>query len=714
MSHSKKFVKVVTPLALAVALAACGGGASFGSGGGGKDGGGDVEKLASSLVLTASTRQLPSDGLKPVVITAIAKDKNNNAIPGADITFSVDNDATIDTEASSDTESGSIKSVKLIPGIPKNRLLHVKAQSGSQSKTLEIEVVGTTVTIEGPDSIPRQKDVSFTLKLRDSANKPIAYETVELSSAKGNTITTDSSYQTNAVGEIAFTLTGVTGGTDTLTAKALGAEYTKEVLISADEFVMHGATQEIPINTPQEITLLWKKEGVPQPNKEVSINATRGELSTNKVVTNAQGIATFSISSVTAGTSIIKATEVLEDASAGKAISTTLSQEFVATTPSFINTQADPAVVAPNGSSTIIAKIRDINDNPVKNKTVSFRLNDIVDGSLSDSTAVTDSLGRASVSYKAGNSSSEKNGVVIKTYIEGYPTIKDEIKLTVGGNALRIVLGQDNLVESDKVFYTKNFGVIVTDSAGNPVKDQDVSFTITPRKYYKGIMVPVVNAGWVRRVSTSCPSEDLDNDGKLDQGEDDNGNGFLDPTHDAAVTVKGTSDENGRIDIQIIYPKNTALWTEQLITATTIVNGTEYIENTYFDLPVAASDVKDLKASPPNRISPYGISASCSDTSGMLPTTVKPIIVDGESGLATNSITNEVWYTISFIDDFGNKVSKDFTITSEKASVEMGPNNSFRVHDNDETVDDSGFFIFLNVEADNFTKPLYYKDATSQ
>jgi len=700
MSHSKKFVKIVTPLALAIALAACGGSASFGDGKGG--GGEDPEKQASSLILTANTRQLLSDGSKPVIITAIAKDKNNNAISGADITFSVDNDATIDSEASADTEAGSIKSVKLTPGTPKNRSLRVLATSGSQTKTLDIEVVGTSVSIEGPDSIPREKEVSFNLKLLDSGNKPIAYETVELTSSKGNTIaTTSGNFQTNPVGEIAFTLTGLTGGTDTLTASALGTSITKDVFISSDEFVLDGSIPEIIINTDQTISFLWKKEGIPQPNKQVTISATRGELSTDKVVTNSQGVATFTIRSATSGTTIIKATS-------DDGLSTSLSQEFVATTPSFINTQADPTVVAPQGSSTIIAKIRDINDNPVKNKRINFRLNDIVDGVLSDSTAVTDSLGRASVSYTAGNSSSAKNGVNIKTFIEGYPSITDEVFLTVGGNALRIVLGQDNLVEKDKVFYIKNFGVIVSDSAGNPVKGQEVSFTITPTKYHKGIMIPVANVGWVRRLSVSCPSEDLDNDGNLDNGEDDNGNNQLDPTHDAAVTVSGTSDENGRIDIQIIYSKNTALWSEQLISATTTVDGTEYIENTYFDLPVAASDVKDLKASPPNRISPYGISASCTDTSGMLPTTLKPSIVESRTGFSTNTIKNNTWYTIVFTDDFGQQRNINYTITSTAATVETGPNNSFRVLDKDETVDSSGFFVDLHV--DDYVRPLFYED----
>lgn len=701
MSNSTKFVKVVTPLALAIALAACGGSASFGEGSG-SGGVEEPEKQASALVLTANTRQLLSDGSKPVIITAIAKDKNNNAIAGADITFAVDNDATIDTEASSATEEGSIKTVKLIPGMPKNRLLTVKAVSGSQTKSIDIEVIGTSISIQGPDSIPLNKEVSFVLKLLDSGNKPIAYETIELTSSKSNDIkTTSGDFQTDSVGEIKFTLKGLLGGIDTVSAKALGAEITKDIIISPDEFVLTGSTKEIIINTEETISFIWKKDGAIQPNKEVVISATRGALSTDKVVTNSQGEATFTIKSDTAGTTIIKATSK-------DGLSTTLEQEFVAITPAYINTQADPTVVAPQGSSTIIAKIRDINDNPVKNKRINFRLNDIVDGRLSDSTAVTDSLGRASVSYTAGNSSSEKDGVTIRTFIEGYPTIVDDVSLTVGGTALRISLGQDNLVAKDNVFYIKNFGVIVSDSAGNPVKGQEVKFTITPTKYHKGIMVPIFGVGWVRRLSATCPSEDLDNDGNLDKGEDDNENGQLDPTHDAAVTVSGTSDENGRIDIEIIYAKNTALWSQQLISATTTVAGTEFIENTYFDLPVAAADVKDLKATPPNQISPYGISAHCDDTDETLPSTIRSTIIDAERGLAVSSVRNDNWYVIEFINDFGEKVTKDYTVTSTVATVETGPNNSFRVIDKDVKVDNSGFYIDLEVEGK--VEPLFYSD----
>jgi len=699
MAHPTKFVKIVTPLAFAIALAACGGGGgdevTFGGGGSG-DGTTQVAKT-SALVLTASSRQLPSDGSKPVVITAIAKDKNNNAIAGADVVFAVDNDATIDV--ATDSADGSIKTANLTPGKPANRTLHVTAKSGGTTETIIVDVIGTVVTIDGPDAITLNKDVPFVLKLKDSANKPIAYENVELISKAGNTITTTSSFTTDAIGEIDFTLRGISGGPDTLVAKVLGVEYTKNINVSGDEFVLTGATSEIPINTNEVINFTWEKEGVPQANKPVTFSATRGVIANPQVITDAAGKASLTISSSTAGETVISAIS-------SEGLSTSLTREFIATTPSYLNTQADPTLIAPNGSSTIVAKIRDINDNPVKNKTIDFRIvKGTVNGKLSASTAVTDSLGRASVSYTAGNSSSAKDGIVINTFIHGYPTVtEDSIKLTVGGNALRIVLGHDQLLVPDQVFYIKQFGVIATDSAGNPVKNQKIAFKIIPKRYYKGVLV-YNGDGWIRAITARCDSEDFDNDGNLDAGEDVNNSGFLEPTHDATVTGSGVTDENGRIVVEVVYPKNTAWWSDQVIEATTIVDGTEYIESTEFLLPAAAEDVKS-ENTPPNIHSPYGIWGSCTDSPFDEPP-APPINVNVINAASVmTSLVNEVWYSVTLDGQIID--SNRYTVTVTGATVEYGPNNTFRLHDANPAVDNSGAFININVDGNNI--PFFYND----
>ena len=283
------------------------------------------------------------------------------------------------------------------------------------------------------------------------------------------------------------------------------------VKVSGDEFSLNGNVEDVTVGQSHPVSFIWKKNNAPQPNKTITISATRGDIPNKVLTTLADGSANFTISSETAGQTVITATST-------DGLSTSLAGEFVAITPAYLNTQAAPSLIAPKASSTIVAKIRDANDNPVKNKTISFLLNDTVNGQLSSSTAITDSLGRASVSYTAGDASSEKDGVSIKTYIQGDTAINDEVKLTVGGKALRIVLGHDNLVAPNEVYYAKTFGIIVTDSAGNPVKDTKVDFTITPIAYYKGrldFITTTTQGGQLIEVnkweqsSIKCPAEDL-------------------------------------------------------------------------------------------------------------------------------------------------------------------------------------------------------------
>jgi hypothetical protein len=738
MSYPIKLVKLITPIALAVSLAACGGSSSesnFGSNTGGTSGA-TTETLASSIELSVSSRQLSSDGSAPITITAIAKDQNNNAIDGADIVFSVDKDATIIKDATVTTvvdpndptaapittvvTAGSIQTAILTPGSNTNQTLIVSVVSGSTSKSITIEVVGTTVSIDGPKAITIGKDNTFLLKLKDSSNNPIAFEQVEVSSANGNSITTDSNYETDANGEISFILNSSVSGTDTINVNVLGVSYEKVVDISSDDFSLSNNSDEININTNSTVSFKWLKGAAPQSGKTIVLSATRGDIVSQSKVTNSAGEASFSLSSKTAGQTIITATSA-------DGLSASLNREFVATTPAYLNTQASPTLIAPNTVSTIIAKIRDLADNPVKNKIIDFRLEDTVDGILSASTAITDSLGRASVSYTAGNSSSATNGVKISTFIQGYPAIPvDDVSLTVGGNALRLVLGDDQLIASNEVFYTKQFGVIVTDSAGNAIADKDVSFTINPTHYYKGFMRTVDTDGdgkadrWsqfntlnpdLNGDSNRCVSEDFDQDGNLDiaDGEDINGNGALEPTQEAVVTGTGKTDADGKIVVQVTYLKSSALWSRQRIMAKTQIEGTEFVESADFDLPILAADLEAVDVGVPNAISPYGFSDRCDTDNNNFNLAINPRIVDVLTGGTVTALSNDVLYQINFIDALGNNITRqNFTINSTVVNISDEPNNSFRLTDRNTATDNSGFFIELTV--DGTTTPLLYQD----
>jgi len=731
MSKSVKFVKIVTPIALAIALSACGGGSTtFGNNSGTPNVPGDEQVTpASSIEVSVSSLQLPSDGLTPVVISAIAKDSKNNAIKDAKIEFAVDNGATLvidDTDSAGTTDGvgdidiggaitgPTVRSAKLTPNTPENRTLNVTVTSGTQSKVIKIDVVGTNVVIDGPASITINKDTPFILKLKNSSNKAIPLQAVELTSANGNTITTDSNYTTNEAGEIPFSVNGTSGGSDTITAKVLGVTFKKDITISGDEFVLSAQNEgEIDINTNSVINFVWKKDGVAQTGQTIRISATRGDISSQSVVTDESGRASFSITAATAGRTVISATT-------DDGLTTTLAREFIATVPDYLNTQAAPTLIPPNGTSTIIAKVRDNKDNPVKNMTIDFRLDDTVDGTLSGSTAVTDALGRASVSYKAGNSSSAKDGVSIRTFIQGFPEVAtDTVLLTVGGSAVRITLGDDDVVAEDEVFYIKKFGVIATDSAGNPITDQEISFTITPKDYMKGdLWYSDADERWyqspiyvgnvvVTGLSAVCPSEDIDDDGNLDDGEDINKNGFLDPTHDATVTGAGVTDKNGKITVEVVYPQNTAWWSRQRIEATTTVNGTEYLEQTDFVLPVLADDVKG-EGTPPNVVSPYGTFGGCTDDPKGIPPNppVQIAVIDPVINAEVIQLFNDVWYSVTGDKEVIPSIS--YTLSSSAVTIEHGPNNSFRLIDKDPDVDNTGYFINLEFAGQDYS--FFYRD----
>ncbi len=634
MSHPTKLIKVLTPIALAISLAACGGGGSFGkdNGGGGDDGKDPGGVTVSSIQLSANS-EIGSDGSVPVILKAIAKDQSN-AIEGANIDFFVYSDAgatALDSNAtiSHKTVNGAIVSAELTPGSAENRSLYVRAKSGDYlSDIRQVKVVGTTVVIDGPEAIGFSAQAPFLLKLKNSANQPITGADVVLTSSNNNQIS-GTNYTTDGNGEIAFNLRATNSGNDVLTADVLGSSYNKLVAISPDEFTLSGSNQDIIINTTETINFNWKLSGNANPSQEVFVSSTRGILhdasgaSISKVTTDASGNASFTITSPRAGEAVITATSV------ANGLSTSMTREFVATTPKYLNSQADPSLIPLNGTSTIVAKVSDVDGNPVKNKVVSFNVFEGA-GDLSASEAVTNSLGRATVSYTATNTSSGENGIKIRTYLQGNSTVPDDlINLTVGGEATRLVLGHDHKIATQGVNYVKEFSVFVTDNAGQPVAGKQVSLSIKPTHYYKGQMYPTLD-GWAQGKAayrdasdnillpidpntgrlippTECAAEDINNDGVLNDGEDDNINGTLEPTHDANVTLitSNVSDANGEVKLKVVYPKNTALWSKQQLTASIQSEGTEFVEHTSFILPLAAADAKG-DAGVPNYLSPYG------------------------------------------------------------------------------------------------------------
>jgi len=577
------------------------------------EGEGEEEEPANTLDIAdlevqASSRQLPSSGDEPVTISAVVKNSNNNIIKDAEVSFAVDNGASI--APSEETAGSDVKTAELTPGLgkPENRPLIVTITAGDQERTLAIEVVGTTLQVEGPDRVVANEAATYTAKLQDSSGDGIGIQDLSITAEKGSEIqlVDAASFTTDTNGEIQFNIVPNFVESETVTISALGASASQTIKISNDAFSLSSTNEEIRVNTEETIQLSWLSSGKPQANKTINLLATRGKFP-GQIVTDDQGKASFTISSNTAGGTYIVAT------AKESGLSTSLVREFVAFEPSYLNVQAEKSIIAPEESTKIIAHVRDIDDNPIKNQKVAFIANDAVNGKLSDPSATTDSLGRASIVYTSGNAMSAKDGVTITSSLPDHPDIAAaSTQLTVGDLALRLVLGEDENIEEDGVFYKKTFGAIVTDSAGNAVQNAELNFSIHPLEYYKGTMTCSEGDSWVRVMKAACHSEDLkNNNGRLDVGEDFNKNDKLDPTYAASVERQATTDAEGKATVTVTYPQSEALWSKVRLTVTVLSNGTEYVESTTFILPVLADDVGSCETSPPNHKSPYGVAESC-------------------------------------------------------------------------------------------------------
>ncbi len=591
-------------------LVACGDNGSFFTSG--------IQTQAGSLTLLVDSPQLGSSGSKDTTITAIVKDGSNRLLADIPVTFSATS-GTLNTTQPTTDASGKATALLNPGGDKSNRQITITATTGTASQSVTVDVTGTTISISGDTSMVLNSTIDLIVTLKDSDDQPISGQTITASSSLGNTIAA-STLTTNSNGQVTVQVTATQSGTDTLTFTGLGVTTSHTLTISGDNFQFTApvADSDIPLNTSQTVTVHWEQNGVPQAGKTIAFSATRGSLTANTATTNASGDASVQISSTNAGPSTITAT-VSGGPSANRSIN------FIATTAAVVDLQVDKATIGPNDGSqatqqqaTLTATVRDANNNLVKGKTVRFSiLQDNSGGTLTASTAVTDSLGRASTTYVSSSATTAQNGVQIQVSVdEGTTTLTNTVSLTVARSALFVRLGTGNLVASPTpTQYAKEYSVMITDASGNAVPNVDVGIAIVPSHFAKGYWdFPTGAKTWRHNTTATCVNEDANLNGILDSGEDTNGNNVLDPGNVASAPSTVTTGADGSATFNITYAKEYATWVEVQLKASRTVAGTEASHTVQFYLPISGDDVTDQTKPPPGVVSPFGQSSSCADT----------------------------------------------------------------------------------------------------
>lgn len=587
----------------------------------------------ASVQLTSSSGTLPSAGSSAVTMVALVKDAGNAVVKNTTVSFASDSGAL--NQSSAVTDVNGIASVSLTTGSdPSLRTITVTANAAGNKSSTPVAVTGTKLVISSSNSVNLGASTDMTVKLVDSAGNPLNNKPVTFSALfnpvivkGGGAAVTDSS------GQLILTYSATTFKNDSVTVKAMGDSAAVGITVNASNFTVNvvdasAVTQTSAlINTCQRIAVHNDTNGVAQTGN-VNISASRGTVYSDNACTSAllapvafsaSGDAGAYVQATSPGVATLTALAASSGASVQGAI------EFTAplTATSTISVQADPAVVGANTSgsttqqSSLRAVVRDAQNNLVKNAQVSFSIvSDLSGGSLLAPTVVTTgSDGAATVGYVAGTATTALNGVVIKAQLQGVSTNSNTASLTVAKKSLFISAGTGNTLSTpDAATYRKDYVVFVTDAAGNPVPDVNITGSVLPRTYSKGVMQFFGTTGpWTAVVSAVCVNEDSDSSGVYTAQKDINGNGRLDPVIPLNVTPSGKTNSDGMATISFTYPRDRANWLAVDFTIRGQVSGTEATYVGYTVLSGLSSDYSDRLVSPPGVVSPYGSAGVCTN-----------------------------------------------------------------------------------------------------
>src|SRR5689334_20544246 len=137
---------------IALALTACGGADDSFVGGTGTGGTNQPPVTVGSVTLITSSPTVASDGSVPAQISAFVRDASNKFMKDVPVVFSASSGGLIITQGTTDDNGLAIATLSSA-GDPAKRTITVTATAGTVSKTVNVDVTGTTLTVQGPAAL---------------------------------------------------------------------------------------------------------------------------------------------------------------------------------------------------------------------------------------------------------------------------------------------------------------------------------------------------------------------------------------------------------------------------------------------------------------------------------------------------------------------------------------------------------------------------------
>ena len=429
------------------------------------------------IELQASAASVDADGSSKITITAKVKTSSNQAIPAADVTFETTRGSITSPH---ETDDYGEAAAEIISDRYNDSSVTVTAKCQGIEGTLIIAFTGLDLSLEAePDNLIADGSTSSTITatLNDAADNPIASSTINFSTDRGTL--SASSGTTDSSGEAQVSLTSTDSGKATVTGVGNGVTATTEIDFTLNLFTIAASLSTIRVS--ENTTITATLSGDDKSGQTVTFSTTLGTLSSNQVVTAADGTASTTLTAgIQAGVATIGASVTVSS------IELTASTQVTVTggSASKIVLSAAPSVIATDdGETTITASVYDATDQPAGNQTIFFRINDGPSGgeSLANAQKTTNSVGITSVQFSAGSLPSTIGGVEIeantKSDFTGSSGLTD---LTIAGPVAKISVGQ-SMHELRPVggHMEVDVSAVATDVTGNPVPDSTkVNFSV--------------------------------------------------------------------------------------------------------------------------------------------------------------------------------------------------------------------------------------------
>jgi len=199
---------------------------------------------AGALGLRSSQNTVKSANTEMSTITAIVVDTNNAVLPGVNVLFSADGGQI--SASTVQTDSNGQAQISFSSGLVdlSNKTAIITAVTGSLNKSIPVQIVGSTVTLETnkttiDDAVTTPITAELVVTAKDATGAPV-YEapiTLSYSSDTGGAVDisniSPSSSKTNVYGQLTATITGTSPGAVTVTADWAGTKATQDYTVSA-------------------------------------------------------------------------------------------------------------------------------------------------------------------------------------------------------------------------------------------------------------------------------------------------------------------------------------------------------------------------------------------------------------------------------------------------------------------------------------------------